>query len=187
MSDTRYFIIVDTEDYAGSFERELCAYMTGTIGDCGVGKSYQELFLDEESEEAFDWFEENVIYLPDDHGCRRPVKLSATPGWFNDGVGNHHREDDHDPKEVVRKYNSSSGIRAMINSMDEIHKYPAYQSIEIGFYEKPSNMLLQLMVNRANEFCNEAKLKSCHPPSKITAVRFVERTTTVEDKELFRK
>ena len=30
-------IIIDTDTYAGNFERELCAYVTGIVRDCEVG------------------------------------------------------------------------------------------------------------------------------------------------------
>ncbi|KKK83825.1 hypothetical protein LCGC14_2789530, partial [marine sediment metagenome] len=35
-SDSWIFII-DTDSYAGNFEREMCAYITGRVGECGVG------------------------------------------------------------------------------------------------------------------------------------------------------
>jgi len=34
----KYIFIVDTEKYAGDFERQLTAYCTGQVGDCGVGE-----------------------------------------------------------------------------------------------------------------------------------------------------
>jgi hypothetical protein len=41
-----YIFVVDTEEYAGNFEREMCAYATGMTGECGVGyegaKQYAE-------------------------------------------------------------------------------------------------------------------------------------------------
>jgi hypothetical protein len=32
-----WLFIVDTDSYAGNFERCMCAYMTGQIGECEVG------------------------------------------------------------------------------------------------------------------------------------------------------
>lgn len=32
-----YSIVVETDSYAGNFEREMCAFMTGHIGKCEVG------------------------------------------------------------------------------------------------------------------------------------------------------
>lgn len=33
-----FVFIIDTDTYAGNFERQLCAYVTGHVGDCGVGR-----------------------------------------------------------------------------------------------------------------------------------------------------
>lgn len=32
-----YSIVVETDSYAGNFEREMCAFMTGHIGECEAG------------------------------------------------------------------------------------------------------------------------------------------------------
>ncbi len=105
--NTRTRFIIDTEDYAGNFERELCAYLTGCIGDCGVGQDMAELFCEETGLEPF----ENVMQEADDHGCMRPASAYPTPGWFNHGFGGHFREGDEvaeaaalaDYRERVRK------------------------------------------------------------------------------------
>lgn len=39
-----YSLIVETNRYVGSFEREMCAFMTGHIGDCGVGRKEQVIY-----------------------------------------------------------------------------------------------------------------------------------------------
>ena len=195
-----YFVIVDTEDYAGNFERELCAYMTGTYGECGVGEVCADLFEKDVDEETFKWFDENIMYESDDNGCSRPAKLSSTPGWFNDGNGSHYKEKNCDYEEVLTEYNKKeeqylktypkATHRKLLKSVDEIQKHPAYMSVEFGFdREKPSDELLDFMTNRAHKFCTDDRVKTAfmRPPKKITAVRFVKRTTTIEDEELFRK
>ena len=30
--------VIDTKQYAGNFEREMCAHITGHIGECEVGR-----------------------------------------------------------------------------------------------------------------------------------------------------
>jgi hypothetical protein len=65
-----YAIIVRTDSYAGNFERELCAHLTGIVGDCEVGDDY----VDENIESIF---EEIVKSVPDDNGTRRPVSLGG--------------------------------------------------------------------------------------------------------------
>lgn len=82
-----FAFIIDTDSYAGNFERELCAYITGHIGDCGVGEVNAARFKDEVGEPF-----ENVTVEADDHGCCRPVTICPTPGWFNDGMGSHYEE-----------------------------------------------------------------------------------------------
>lgn len=63
-----YYFIVETNKYAGGFERELCAHMTGCIGECGVGKE----FVDETIKKIFD---DKIYWKPDDYGCARPVEI----------------------------------------------------------------------------------------------------------------
>jgi hypothetical protein len=77
-------VIVDTNKYAGNFEREMCAYATGQIGECGVGADE----VDENMPHA-KWWDDHVIDQ-EDEGCYRPVALSPTPGYINDGMGGHY-------------------------------------------------------------------------------------------------
>jgi|WetSurMetagenome_2_1015567.scaffolds.fasta_scaffold619841_2 hypothetical protein len=62
-----YGFVIQTNEYTGNFEREMCAFVTGQTGECGVG----EEFVDEAITEQFD----NVMCVADDHGCHRPVSL----------------------------------------------------------------------------------------------------------------
>ncbi len=79
MSTEHYLFIVDTNSYAGNFERDMCAYMTGQVGDCGVGGGCAKVYQDEETEEF-----NNVIHVPDEHGCSRPVTMWDSPnGDYN--------------------------------------------------------------------------------------------------------
>ena len=61
-------LVIQTDQYAGNFERELCAYVTGHIGECQVGKD----LVDPTIEEMFDGV---ILQIPDDHGCYRPVSI----------------------------------------------------------------------------------------------------------------
>jgi len=72
--DKEYYLTIKTDSYAGNFERELCAYCTGKYGDCEVGKNQAEDFINKFE----DIFEEIVNpYVPDEHGCNRPVSLNT--------------------------------------------------------------------------------------------------------------
>lgn len=69
-----YAFVVDTDAYAGNFEREMTAYLTGQIGECGVGEE-----LVEELEINFD----NVLQVPDEHACYRPTSCWVEPRTGN--------------------------------------------------------------------------------------------------------
>ena len=71
-------LVVQTDKYAGNFERELCAYVTGYVGECGVGSN----LVDSEVEEVFDPY---ITMHPDDHGCFRPCSIyKDDKDTFND-------------------------------------------------------------------------------------------------------
>lgn len=42
-----YIFIIDTDEYSGNFERDLCGYITGCVGDCEVGQEYADKFFEE--------------------------------------------------------------------------------------------------------------------------------------------
>ncbi len=65
IKETTYVFEIETDKYAGNFEREMCAYVTGIVGECEVGKKY----VDENIE---DKFEDMVKQVPDEHACYRP-------------------------------------------------------------------------------------------------------------------
>lgn len=66
----KFAILIETNEYAGSFEREMCAHLTGHVGECEVGKE----FIDDEIANLFDQFIGNEA---DDNGCYRPVALGC--------------------------------------------------------------------------------------------------------------
>ena len=65
-----HVLIIRTDSYAGNFEREMCAHLTGHIGECEVGSGY----VNEEIEKLFsDYIERRH----DEYGCWRPVALGC--------------------------------------------------------------------------------------------------------------
>ena len=83
-----FVFVIDTDSYAGNFERDLCAYITGCIGDCGVGQGMAELYDKEVGVEPFtNPFEDIIVSEPDEHGCHRPATIYGTPGTFGNGLG----------------------------------------------------------------------------------------------------
>lgn len=71
MKKQEYELHIETDKYAGNFEREMCAYLTGVLGDCDVGEEEKYLYEEEESHE----FE--LRQVPNDNGTRRPVTISG--------------------------------------------------------------------------------------------------------------
>ena len=66
--------VIDTADYAGNFERDLCAFITGALGDCEVGAEMSELFTSQ-VKKSNKYLFANIASEPDDNGCHRPVTI----------------------------------------------------------------------------------------------------------------
>lgn len=72
-----FAFVIDTDSYAGNFEREMTAHITGVIGECEVG----EEFIDEDF--PFPGVE-NVEQVSDDNGCYRPTSCwPSKSGGYN--------------------------------------------------------------------------------------------------------
>lgn len=84
--DAPYILLVHTNKYAGNFERQLCAFMTGITGDCGVGSDEAKRFKEdmEEIGNDPDMFDDCLDSQSDDHGCYRPASI-----WDADGTGDY--------------------------------------------------------------------------------------------------
>jgi hypothetical protein len=116
-------IVIDTEQYAGNFEREMCAFITGQYGECEVGKEIAESAS--ECIGHLGWWEENIADETDDRDVRRPASIWPTPGWFNDGMGGHH-------KDVPENYEAARGRsvekykeymeKSMANALDRLER-----------------------------------------------------------------
>lgn len=70
MFEGEWAFVIDTDQYAGNFERDICAFVTGHVGECGVGEEFAEIFKEEVGNPI-----ENVTREPDEHGCCRPTSM----------------------------------------------------------------------------------------------------------------
>jgi hypothetical protein len=173
INGTCYIFIVDTEDYSGNFERELIAYMTGEVGECGVGTEMAELAEKESNaviDENGDSLYEHCFDLPyvinfsDEHGCLRPATIFATPGWINNGNGSHFKIDSEEALKCVRKY-------------------PAYQSVAVAFESELSEENIKLLFERAKYFCENYNKLTGHSWSKnitFTGIRLIHQEVKIE-------
>jgi hypothetical protein len=69
----KYVYVIDTDQYAGNFEREMCAYITGITGDCEVGSEFAELYTKDTGEEESKFLD--YIEMRSDNGCNRPCEI----------------------------------------------------------------------------------------------------------------
>lgn len=175
----QHIFVVDTNEYAGNFERHLCAYVTGRIGDCEVGDELIEIFEKEvgDPDEFFDFIESE----PDEHGCRRPVTIVPTPGWFNDGRGGQFRDGEENKAQEYKKTNKEWKGR----EDEELTKWPCYNSVGI-FYDKCEGLgyseeKIQLMKERSRKFFETQKVfGESQKHIKIESFRIVKQITTQE-------
>ena len=148
MGKKRYSVIIDTNEYSGNFEREMCAYITGVLGECGVGKEQAQIYFKETGKEPM----ASVVLVSDEHGYHRPVCICATPGWFNNGYGFYYKVGQE--KEALENFKSETrehfpkGV-AKAEKRKTPPKYDAYQSVEIFFQNKPSQNKIIFIKRRA--------------------------------------
>lgn len=70
-----YSFIVDTDSYAGNFEREMTAYATGTVGECEVGLAESVLF--DKDYPDLDLYDQ-MYQRPDEDGTLRPCAIEQS-------------------------------------------------------------------------------------------------------------
>lgn len=180
MNDDKYYLVIDTDTYADNFERELCAYITGVIGDCRVGSKMAKKAKKELDAATIDYFENFVEREADDHGCYRPVQIWPNPRYFDDGQGNHYLINDYDPIKVIERHDQSVHeearrieqiyadkdyakqqaqryldrylYKSTAENLDPAQLHPAYNSVAIGLEEKPSLTIIELIKARARAY-----------------------------------
>jgi len=185
-----FIFVIDTEQYSGNFEREMCAYATGQYGECGVGDDMAKLF-DEEVDLPENLFDLIVVQVPDEHGACRPCKIYPTPGWFNNGMGGHYREGqevealEHRNEQYLEHSKRKNAPKDWATKGHEpLGKYPAYLSVAIFFDKRPADQLIELMKIRAKEFTLKKPARFQEPDITITGFRLLEEKTTTEVIEL---
>lgn len=185
--------IIDTDTYAGNFERELCAHITGHIGDCGVGDDFVESGI----ELRF----KTILQIPDDRGCYRPCSIWPTPGYLNNGMGFGYKPGQekealealkksyldyadhmlkvyaHSPETAIRE---SDRWKKKAEEAIEPGAYECCNSVIIYFESKPSKKQVQIMKERASSFTEKFNKYSF----KIERFRLAQFKQVVEYKDL---
>jgi hypothetical protein len=173
-NEKRIFVI-DTDSYSGNFEREMCAYLTGIVGDCEVGDKFAKLYVQETGDKS-DQFGEYVEQRPDDHGCYRPCYIWTTKGWLSDGGDGAIREEDWNQKKANENYRKSTaaiyqGYYNQIAKMDL--NDPAVQ--KAGWDKKSKEKELK-QHKKDIERCLKSKCPK-YPPYNSVAIFFERKPT----------
>ena len=147
----KHTVIIDTENYSGNFERELCSYITGV--ETGRGEEARLDFIKTLDKGLKYLFDEYVVQDHDSYDTRKTVDILPTAGWFNHGLGEHFRDGtpENKVKNAYKKAKRRNGGRG--GNYTGKH-YPSYQSVAIYFNTKPTQDMLDLMESRAIEYCN---------------------------------
>lgn len=161
-----YSIVIDTENYAGNFERRMCAFLTGQIGDGYVGDGADIVEKYSADIKHLDWWNNHIIKkqpVGNYHG-KSPVHTAITPGWWNNGRGLHYRDGERLKSE----------------------KCPAYLSLEIYVSEIPSDDVIEELVERAKYFSkNLSEMKVTlfekRKPLKLTGVRIINNKSIADE------
>ena len=176
-----FMFVVDTEQYAGNFSRQLTAYMTGRVGECGVGQEEADTFHGdcEGCDGPFD--DVVVLEMDDDDGYRRSCTVWPTRRWFNNGWGGCYPDDgQHDEQAQVDKRRACLARAKKFGTdkslADEpLHKFPAYLSVAIFLARKPTDEEIHLLKERAFRFRYTNRSRNT---IKITGFRLLERVST---------
>lgn len=161
---TRYTLVVDTDAYAGNFERQLTAYCTGMADPSGVGEPEALAFRAAMPQEVFDHFGTIMSTRSDENDHHHYARILPTSGRLND-KGRHF-----DASELAPELRKAFPM--------------AYESVGIFFDEIPPRELLDILLVRAEEFgANYGSLAS-PTPFRILGMRLLAEVTSVVEVDL---
>lgn len=157
----KWSFVVDTDAYAGNFERELCGYVTGCSedGEDHHGAPYRDMFMADYPEgHPFEDFLKKRLTDPGDDGYGRTYQdLAPTPGWGNFGQGDHKK------------------LEAF-----ETAPHPAFQSVAIFLRERPPDEVLSILTQRAYAFPKLPKRYNWDSRPTILGCRLVSERVVLE-------
>ena len=159
----KWSFVVDTDSYAGNFERELCAYVIGAADEHGahVAGPYLKLFGMWCPVELGSLSDTRIADSGDDGTRQAPCDLAATPGWSSNGKGKAYPV-----KPESKKYQ---------------YKYPAYNSVALFLRRKPTEEELAELVKRTQEFPTLPKIHPWDSRPQVLGCRLVKEVALVEE------
>ena len=165
-----WLLVIDTDSYSGNFERELTAYLTGQLGECGVGDKMADIFAeDAKTNKPPVNFDVEVFSEPDDKGCARPCTIFPTPGWCNDGMGGHYKVGDEE--KALKEYQKTQE--------DEVNRekarYEGYlKNMPPGWTEKAVRRELKTLEKRLDDAKKLKKVRK-YPAYQSVAIFFLDK------------
>ena len=171
--------VVDTSEYAGDFEKDLCYFLTGK-----PDAYYKPKFVfHTEFPNITDYFDDHLVYLTDEEEdscyhtiCPTPgmLNVDTCQGWkvgadpqvaleqYKQGRRAHwERFRDTSEKEVAAGNRSwqktldySKEELSKVDKLTELPKLPFYGSVAI-FLNKPTEEVIDFLKKRATQFCSE--------------------------------
>lgn len=129
-----YLFVVDTNKYAGNFERELCAYVTGQVGESERGRNLAMLAREEIPAHMLERVEDNIALRQTDNNAHEYAHIFPSNKYVSDG-------------------NDNDVLRTEENA--ETHPYPAYMSVAIYFDDLPDKEIRDLLAHRARKAFDE--------------------------------
>lgn len=166
-----WMFVVDTDTYAGNFERAMASYLLGyndledevdEEADHDLhGQVSLRLFKAEVGEHPFPDLFGTIV---DDHGddliTRSPQILVPTPGYSNDGAG--------------KETKLAEGERI---------KYPAYLSVGFPLERRPLQSEVDFLVARVMRWMVRPKTEYTDRPENILGFRLLEYRTSMTTTE----
>lgn len=173
MDKTQWFVVIDTDSYSGNFERELASYITGIPQIRGehLVKEIHEAYGFNSKVYGNEWDEhpENPFfglfeYTDGEYGPEL-AHIHPTPGWGNDGNGKHKR------------------IKVGCSSDKKNYPFPAYQSVIMGCFEKPTREQIEILREWSERFFAK-NLRPWLGSVKLLGIRVIQRKTTETETEV---
>jgi hypothetical protein len=206
----KYCFVIDTDEYVGNSERKVCAYVTGQVGECGTGNKISKIARGQIDQNTLKYFDNNIMFEPDEYGCCRPCEIYSTPGFYNNGFGFAYVDGEEDKAiESFRQECINYGNRKCYegqaqdehrrrwyekanNAENEYGHHPSYQSIAIFFNACPPKNIIATMKERAEQLAEASRNKTVKKlcgdkfigPFNILGFRLIEVTIVTSEKEV---
>lgn len=185
--------VVDTDTYAGNFERSLLAYVTGQKQDNfhDFDEKTADRVRDELPPDVSAYFENNIGWGLDDLDdvpMMSRCVVHHTPGWFSHGRGGHYK--DGQEHEAFEDYKKRIVEDKKLHPGYDLHwsptliKCPSYQSVAIFLNEVPPPEILSIMKARSVAFCKDHLdiMGTKAPTIEVLGFRFVEQHVTYTER-----